>query len=289
MRVRLLGTAAGGGIPQWNCACAGCARARGTSAARTQDCVAVSGDGRSWYLLNASPDLRAQLLAAPELAPGPGRRETPLCGVLLSTAELDHTLGLLTLREARELAVYGTAAVLDALAGPFPVRPMLDHYTAVSWHTVAPGTPVPLRGGLAATALPVGAKPPRYAPATGGDWVVAYRITDQRTGAALVYAPCLPAIDDAFLDAAAGAAYAILDGTFLHEDEMVRATGGGRTATAMGHLPITASLPRLAGLTGTTVLYTHLNNTNPVAAASGDGHLTAAGAEVATDGRLITL
>jgi pyrroloquinoline quinone biosynthesis protein B len=253
MKVRVLGTAAGGGWPQWNCACAQCGSARERGLGRTQDCVAVSGDGRAWYLLNASPDLRAQLLAAPELAPGPGLRETPLRGVLLTTAELDHALGLLTLREAVSLAVYATAPVTAALS---PVRAMLEAYTTLDWHVLESGRPVDLEGGLIASAVPLGAKRPRYAqPVPADDWVVAYRILDARTGGVLVYAPCLPEVTtlpDADLT--------LVDGTFLTEDEMARETGRDVTATAMGHVPIERTRPLLPG----TALYTHLNNTNPL-------------------------
>lgn len=292
MRVRLLGTAAGGGAPQWNCACTACRRARAAGSVRTQDGVAVSGDGRSWFLLNASPDLRAQLVAAPELAPGPGPRETPVRGVLLCTAELDHTLGLLALREAETITVYATATVLDALSGPFPVRDILGAYTSVNWRPVAVEEPFELAGGLTVTAVPVGAKRPRYAAAapSTGDWVVAYRIGDRRTRGVLVYAPSLPALGGPFLTALAGAKAVIVDGTFLYDDEMARATGSGRTATELGHLPVSTSLRDLTK-TGVRVLYTHLNNTNPLCAASAPERetLAAYGAEVAEDGQSITL
>jgi pyrroloquinoline quinone biosynthesis protein B len=109
VKVRVLGTAAGGGLPQWNCACPGCRTARQAGRALRQDTLAVTGDGRSWYLLNAAPDLR---LDPPELHPGPGLRETPIRGVVLTSAELDHTIGLLTLREASALSVYATPQVL---------------------------------------------------------------------------------------------------------------------------------------------------------------------------------
>lgn len=281
MKVRVLGTAAGGGLPQWNCACPTCAEARRIGVGRDQDCLAVSGDGRSWYLLNASPDLRGQLAAAPELAPGPGRRETPLRGVLLCTAELDHTIGLLSLREATGLEVYATAPVLDALSTGFPVRRILAPYTEVTWQEVTPGRPVTLQGGLTAEAFVVGAKPPRYATAGGTGWVVAYRVRDD-AGAAFVYAPCLPDVDDAFAAAVEGAGLVLLDGTFLHDDEMTRAAGGGRTATAMGHVPVERSLPLLARGSGTRYVYTHLNNTNPLA-------LDADGIDVAADGQVFHL
>ncbi|MEH1127730.1 pyrroloquinoline quinone biosynthesis protein PqqB [Micromonospora sp. CPCC 206061] len=281
MKVRVLGTAAGGGLPQWNCACATCAAARRAGVGRDQDCLAVSGDGRSWYLLNASPDLRGQLAAVPELAPGPGRRETPLRGVLLCTAELDHTIGLLSLREATSLAVYATEPVLAALSTGFPVRQILAPYTDVTWHEVVPGEPVTLQGGLAAEAFVVGAKPPRYAAAGGTGWVVAYRIRD-RAGGTLVYAPCLPDVDDAFAAAVEGAGLVLLDGTFLHDDEMTRAAGGGRTATAMGHVPVEKSLSLLPRESGTRYVYTHLNNTNPLA-------IDADGLDVAEDGQAFEL
>ena len=148
MKVRLLGTAAGGGLPQWNCACAGCVAARRAGVNRTQDCLAVTGDGSAWYLVNASPDLRTQLIAAPELAPGPGLRDTPVRGVLCSTGELDHTLGLITLREAASLQIYATAPVRAALEGPFPAGPILSRYTTVEWHDVVPGAWMNLDGGL---------------------------------------------------------------------------------------------------------------------------------------------
>jgi pyrroloquinoline quinone biosynthesis protein B len=295
VRARVLGTAAGGGLPQWNCACDGCARARAAGTERTGDCLAVSGDGRSWYLVNASPDLRRQVLAAPELAPGPGRRDTPVRGVLLTSAELDHTLGLLSLREAQRLALYATAPVRAALRAAFPVDGVLTRYTSVDWHTVRCGRPMSLEGGLRATALGLGAKRPRYAADLPGtqpptdDWVIGYRFTDVHGGGNLVYAPCLAAWSDAFTAGVRGAGTVLLDGTFLDADEMAGRTGLPRPAGGMGHLPIRDSLPRLAEHPGPRYLYTHLNNTNPLAHPDSPRHaaLAAAGAAVATDGQLL--
>ena len=293
MKVRLLGTAAGGGAPQWNCACVQCARIRVAGGARTQDCVAVSGDGRAWYLLNASPELRAQLLAAPELTPT-GARETPLRGVLLTDAELDHTLGLLCLREASALTVYATATVLGALDSAFPIRSVLGAYTPVAWQELAADRAVELGGGLTATVIAVGAKRPRYVSAAeAGEWVSALRVQDGRTGGVLVYAPCLARWDPAFDAALDGADLLVLDGTFATADEMAVRTRTTTTASqaAMGHLPIAESLPHVANRRGLRVIYTHLNNTNPVL--SGDSplaaRLRAAGAEVGADGQLITV
>jgi pyrroloquinoline quinone biosynthesis protein B len=290
VRVRFLGTAAGGGLPQWNCACTGCVAARRTGVGRTQDCLAVTGDGRAWYLVNASPDLRVQIAGAPELAPGPGLRDTPIRGVLLSSAELDHTLGLITLREATSLAVYATGPVRAALTGPFPAGPILSRYTTVDWCELTPGKPSTVDGGLTVTAVTLGAKRPRYADGLPGeDWVVALRIADPATGGVLVYAPCLAEWGPAFGSAIEGAGVVVVDGTFLHDDEMTREAGGGRPASAMGHLPIEDTLARVPP--GTRLLYTHLNNTNPVARPGAPelARLAAAGAEVAADGMVVEL
>ncbi|WP_018680416.1 pyrroloquinoline quinone biosynthesis protein PqqB [Actinokineospora enzanensis] len=285
MKVIILGTAAGGGLPQWNCACDLCVRARAGDPSvpgRTQDCVVVSATGRDWYLLNASPDLRAQLTATPELAPGPGRRETPLRGVLLTDAELDHTLGLTFLREGAELTVWAPPPVLDHL----PLRPVLAHYRDWSW---LPATePFAIGDGLECTVLPLSGKRPRYAQAapTAPDWVVAYRVHDPATGGTLVYAPCVAELPPGFADFVADADHVLLDGTFHTAGEMSTATAGGTTdQRRMGHLPITESLPLLPD-GGIRWHYTHLNNTNPVADRASPEHtaVSAAGATVPLDG-----
>jgi pyrroloquinoline quinone biosynthesis protein B len=285
VKIRILGSAAGGGVPQWNCACPGCATARRTGVERTQDGVAVSGDGVAWHLLNASPDIRTQLLAAGPLAPGPGPRDTPIRGVLLSTAELDHTAGLLSLREAGRLAVYGTATVLAALHTSLPLIPVLRRYTDLRVHELPIGPPVTLDGGLTVRAAPVGAKVPRYAEPgpNGDDWVCALRITDDRTGRAFVYATCLPAWTEAFDAFLTGAGAALLDGTFLTDDEPARRAGLSRTPREMGHLPIADALAALTRHPGMRALFGHLNNTNPLAV--GDP----AGPAVAQDGLTLTL
>ena len=265
MRVRILGSAAGGGSPQWNCACPACGAARRAGRQRTQDSVAVSSDGKAWYLLNASPDIRTQIVATPSLTPGPGLRETPLRGVLLTTAELDHTVGLLSLREATNLIVYATSTVTEALA---PIRQLLNAYTPTSFR---PFEPV-LDGGLSVRSLTVGAKRPRYAAGRpGSDWVSALRITSAQSS--LVYATCLPEWTDEFDEFLRGADEALIDGTFATEDELPRTTGRPGSARSMGHLPIAASRERLAGHPHTRFRYSHLNNTN-----------AATGPDIAEDG-----
>nr|BFE58238.1 pyrroloquinoline quinone biosynthesis protein PqqB [Dactylosporangium thailandense] len=281
--MRILGSAAGGGLPQWNCACTGCTAARRSGSHRTQDGVAVTGDGIAWYLVNASPDIRTQLLAAGDVEPGPGPRDTPIRGVLLTTAEIDHTAGLLSLREANRLTLYATGTVLGALQTSLPVIPVLRRYTDLRLHELPIGEPLSLDGGLTVRTAIVGAKRPRYAGHdTGDDWVCALRITDDRTGRVFLYASCLPQWTDAFDDFLQGCDAALLDGTFLTGDEMARETGLTRTPREMGHLPIVEALPALRRHRGVRVLFGHLNNTNPAARAGAD-----APAEMAADGQTI--
>lgn len=214
----------------------------------------------------------------------------------------------MTLREAAELTVHATAPVRAALHEAFPVGPLLAPYTKARWHTVAPGEAVELAGGLRAEAFALGGKRPRYAadlpalpsrhPAPAGDrtdWVVGYRFTDATGRARAVYAPGVaewtPALDRAVADAD----LVILDGTFATDDELAERTGGARGSRGMGHLAVADSLPRLAGRPGPRYLYTHLNNTNPLAhrgspeAAALAPALAAAGAAVAEDGMLVEL
>lgn len=288
MRVLLLGTAAGGGFPQWNCACAMCARCRAGDPAvppRTQDCLAVSADGEEWYLVNASPDIRAQILATPALAAGPGPRDTPLRGALLTDAELDHTLGLMLLREGGGLRVSAPSAVLSALADGFPVRDTVARYGAWSWH------PSPDLPGLSVSTFAVSDKKPKYAADSQepGPWVVAYRITDPATGGALVYAPCLREWPTGFDEFVEGSAAVLLDGTFFSPQEM---TGTGTSTSAqraMGHVPIDGpdgSLTRIRQHSGIRWYYTHLNNTNPALDSLSAEHAAVreAGAEIPPDG-----
>lgn len=290
MRLVLLGTAAGGGFPQWDCACALCARAGEPGVpARSQDGLAVSADGTDWYLLNASPDLRVQVLATPALHPGPGPRDTPIRGVLLTDGELDHTLGLAILRGAPGLRVWAPGPVADA----FPLRTVIDGYGEWDWRGV--DAPVELGGGLEVTAAVISGKRPRYAAsAPAGGWVVAYRIHDPATGGTVVYAPCLaewPAALDGLLD---GADVVLLDGTFWTADELPGAAGraaapGPGASTPMGHLPVdgpAGSLARIRERPGPRWVYTHLNNTNPLldAGSTPRKQLAAAGATVLDDG-----
>lgn len=287
MRVVLLGTAAGGGFPQWNCACALCTAARdGKLPARAQECVAVTGNSRDWWLLNASPDIRTQLAATAPLWPGPGR-STPVRGVLLTDAEADHVGGLAVLRGGADLRVYAAPPVLAALA---PLRAALDRYAAWQWADALTEGGFVLAGGLVVTAHPVGAKTPRYLAAAADDrWVVAYRVEDLATGGVLAYAPCVGAWSPVLDELLGTADCALLDGTFYAADEMGTVVPGAAGQGAMGHLPVAGaqgSLVALARHPGPRRIYTHLNNTNPLLdpASAARQRVAEAGAEVLADG-----
>ncbi|MEU8713077.1 pyrroloquinoline quinone biosynthesis protein PqqB [Streptomyces sp. NPDC048663] len=289
MRVVLLGTAAGGGFPRWNCACALCAAARdGKLPSRTQECAALSGNGRDWWLLNASPDIRAQLTATAVLWPDPGPGETPVRGVLLTDAEAEHVTGLSELRGAPDLKVYAAPPVLTVLA---PARGGLDRYAPWQWaDSLADGGFV-LSGGLVVTAHPVSAKAPAYVPAalsgTDGRWVTAYRVEDLATGGVLVYAPCVVAWSDTLDDLCAQADCVLLDGTFFTADERGTAVRPGRAA--LSHLPVSGphgSLAALAAHPRARRIYTHLDHTNPLVdpASRARAPVAEEGVEVLPDG-----
>ncbi|KZE78554.1 hypothetical protein AV654_02020 [Paenibacillus elgii] len=301
MLLKIIGTAAGGGFPQWNCACPNCrlARARdGQALTRMQSSVAVSSDGAAWYLINATPDIRQQIEAQPSLRPGPGLRSTPIAGVLLTDAELDHTIGLLSLREGGQLDIYATGPVMQALAGPFPVRHMLEPYAGAHWRAITPGDPFALFGGrLEVTPFYLGSKAPRYAYGClggneGGEaptWVVGYRIEDRLTGGKAVYAPGIEAWSDELERMLTDADCILLDGTFWQADELKGLGVSDLAAWDMGHVPIDGtdgSLHQLARLTAARKIYVHINNTNPILnPASSECHtLLALGIEIGFDG-----
>jgi pyrroloquinoline quinone biosynthesis protein B len=300
MLVRILGSAAGGGVPQWNCGCPVCAAARSGSRAveSRRSCTIAVGDGEGeWFLGNASPELDAALRECPPLWPQPHDSTAPIHGVFLTDAELDHTLGLLSLRQAGELHVYGTAAVRILLSGS-GLLPTLESYTVVHWHEVRPGQRFALhyRHGAAS---PLCCEPldatsdrlPRYARGAGpiSGVVIGYRITDERTARVAVFLPSVAALNDSLLQQLGDAHLILVDGTFWSENEMHERGRGAASARSMGHLPINGadgSLRLLRQSTDARIVYTHLNNTNPMLFedAPERAFLTGAGATVAHDG-----
>jgi pyrroloquinoline quinone biosynthesis protein B len=297
MWVRVLGSAAGGGFPQWNCTCPPCRAVRDGSRParpRSQSSVAVSADRKQWFLLNASPDVQAQIESFPPLHPGRGpggERQVPLRAVLLTDAELDHTLGLLLLREGRGLDVHATEAVHDVLCHGTGLLRVLGAYCPVRWHRVDPGAPgdMALGGGLSYRAFDVPtAKRARFGPQDAAGRVVGYRLS-QDGGGTLVFLPCLPELTAPIRAELDGCAALLIDGTCWQDDELIRLGLAGKTARDMGHLPISGpggSLAELASLPIGRTIYTHINNTNPILLEDSAERRTLAGHgfEVAADG-----
>ncbi len=274
MRVIILGSAAGGGVPQWNCGCANCVAARSRGANRTQSSVAVSADGERWILLNASPDLRTQLAAHRELWPC-GPRGSPVAAVILTDAEIDHTLGLLLMRESvTALPVYAPAGVTALLGAEWPLYRMLAAYAGVEPRALADGRPIALTDasgtplGICCSTSALARRPPRYArAAAAAPFDVGLRLTDERTGGTLAYVPTTGAVDDAVRRVATGADLLLFDGTFWSDDELRMASVDAPTAREMGHLPVGGSggsLELLASLRAKHTVLVHLNNTNPL-------------------------
>jgi pyrroloquinoline quinone biosynthesis protein B len=309
VRVRLLGTAAGGGFPQWNCACPNCDGVRrGTIRARPRHecCAAVSADGRRWFLLNAPPDVRAGVESFPPLLPAghaPGAlRGSAVEGVLLTGADLDQVLGLLTLREGPRLAVHATAAVRRSLAEGLALPTALEAYAGATWRE-PPEAEAPLTcrdgapSGLRYSAFLLPGRPPRYlhgraAPAPGD--CVGYVLVDEASGGRLAVAPGLPALDGETLGLLGSCDAVLVDGTFWTDDELRRCGVGDRSAGEMGHVPVggpDGSLALLGPLANSTrrrcrTIYVHINNTNPMLVEDSPEQqaVVQAGVEVGRDG-----
>jgi len=279
MQIRLLGTAAGGGVPQWNCNCPLCREARAGRRRvhpRTQSSVAISADGRRWFLLNASPDLRAQIQATPCLQPAASkRRNSPIEGVLLTNADLDHTLGLFLLREGERLRVHATARVQQSLAKGLSLPSTMKSFCGIKWirppERISPL--LDLKGsqsGLLYQAIALDGKSPRFVKpqhASRAGNAIGYRVVDERTGGKLLFLPEVGAIHERLKGLLPGCDVLLFDGTFWSEHEMRERSVGSHSAASMGHIPISGrrgSLGVLAALRVKHKIYTHINNTNPV-------------------------
>jgi pyrroloquinoline quinone biosynthesis protein B len=294
MIVKILGSAAGGGVPQWNCGCENCARARrGDAPARMQSSFAV-GEGAEWMLVNASVDLPRQLAATPELWPG-APRATPFRAILLTDANVDHTAGLGELRQAPDAFVVASSPATKALLAKERAFERFDR-PPHRWIEAEPdGT------GLAERIAPSIARRfeieaydvpgllPGYAGRT--TWrgaVVAYVVRDRASGRSALFAPVFASIDERLAGLIAGADLALLDGTFFSEDELQSLGLPAKAASSMGHLPVggaRGTLSRLAGVRARCV-FVHLNNTNPLldAASSARAEVERAGHRIAVDG-----
>ena len=293
MRVRVLGSAAGGGYPQWNCHCRVCEAARAGERAvpRTQSSLAIRGEDGPWFLVNASPDLRQQLetLVDPP-TPADGVRAPPIAGVLLTDAEIDHTAGLLLMREsAAPIRVYGSAGVERALRDGYPILEMLERYCGAEWQTLRPG---PLDGSsLEVEPFPAGGDAPRY---LEGVEVEASGLVFNDTGGTVTYIPGLARLDDCVVARLASSDVVLVDGTFWHDDDLARLGISDRTARDMGHVPLAGpggTLQVLAGLERPRKILVHINNTNPILLEDSPEReeVVRAGVEVAYDGLEVEL
>jgi pyrroloquinoline quinone biosynthesis protein B len=303
LRAIVLGAAAGGGYPQWNCRCAICALAWDGDdrvRPRTQSSLAVSADGRNWALLNASPDLGAQIRATPALQPrrpgSAGGRDSPVRAVVLTNGDVDHVAGLLTLREKAPLAVFATAETRAAVVAN-PLFAVLDA-NLVEWREIALGQPFAPLPGLDVEAFAVPGKVPLYLEGAtveiGTETGSTIGLSVRCSGARLDYVPGCAAVTPALAARLAGADALLFDGTVFHDDEMLVAGVGSKTGRRMGHLPVggaDGSLNALAGVPAGRKVFVHINNTNPMLV---DGTperraVESAGWTVAEDGTEIAL
>jgi len=310
MKILVLGSGAGGGFPQWNCNCRQCAGLRLgelSAHARTQSSIAVSADGESWVLLNASPDIGQQLRSHPQLHPRHGLRDTPIKAVVLMDAQIDHVTGLLGMREGPCIDIYATPCVFEDLTTVFPVLSVLEHYCGTRWHMLrvagserSAEFTVDGFASLRFTAVAIPGKAPPYSPhrreQTVGD-NIALLIEDLADGRRLFYSPGLAEVGPRELQWMHDADCLLLDGTFWVEDEMQHAGLSRKTAGEMGHLPQMGDDAR-AGMVDVMLataarrkVLIHINNSNPILDEASaqrrllDGH----GIEVAYDGMEITL
>ena len=279
MHVRVLGSAAGGGFPQWNCACRLCRGVReGTVKAtpRTQESIAVSSDGERWVLLNASPEIRSQIESFPALHPK-SKRHTPIGAIVLTNGDLDHVLGLLSLRESQPLVVHAAPAVRRGFTEDNSLARTLARFPGqVSWHDIAEGAEIALADaegaplGLSLAAAPAPGRPPPHLKGHVEDdplESIGIALTETGTGRRLAYVPGTAAITPGLRALMDGADAVFLDGTCWSDDELIAQGLGTATATSMGHVPVggpAGSLAALEGLKAGRRVLIHLNNTNPL-------------------------
>ena len=311
MHLRILGSAAGGRFPQWNCGCGNCSavrdNARGNDRqnkfigkARTQAQLALSADGVTWFLAGASPDLPSQIEATRELHPR-GPRDSPIAGVVLGSADLDHVVGLLLLRELQPLRVYAAPSILRILREENSMFGMLNRTDPqVVWTAIDADGAFPL--------LDAAARFQRAMPACNArctTWRAAilnsekhgpgirrrhgcpvfHSVLQIATGEANRLSPCGGKLDDALMAKIDGADVLLFDGTFWSDDELIRIESSGETARQMGHIPVEESLVLLKNVKAGRRIYIHINNTNAILNESGQEHhaVRASGWEVAED------
>ena len=282
MRVKVLGSGAGGGFPQWNCGCSNCNGLRAAKlhgSPRTQTQIAFSVNSKAWFVLNASPDLRAQILATPELAPPEGTRHSPIAGVFLPSADVDSIMGLLHLREFTPFRIFATPAVQQIVRAENTIFRVLERaMPPVQWLGISM-RPQFARvdsdpredSSFRCSAVPLGGAYPDYVSdalrgSLPADQAVVGLLVEQGEKR-LFFAPSLPGQNQEWKKLAESSDLVFLDGTFWSDDELIRATGSGKTARAIGHLPLSGTDGLLQQFSGTgrgRRVLIHINNTNPI-------------------------
>jgi pyrroloquinoline quinone biosynthesis protein B len=299
MQIIVLGSAAGGGFPQWNCLCPVCQLAwRGDKRVkpRTQSSLAVSADGEHWLLLNASPDLRQQILATPQLQPRGAKRQSPISAVFVTNGDVDHLTGLLTLREQQSFAIYGSKATLAEVTGG-NIFGVLNR-DLVKFREVALNETIDTGLGLRITQFAVPGKVPLYlesgsvAIGAESETTVGLEITDGKK--TLFYIPGCAEVTPKLQEKLRDADLLFYDGTTFTDDEMVALGLSTKTAWRMGHTAMSGekgSLRALSDLGIRRKIYVHINNTNPVLIEDSPerAKVTAAGWDVSYDGMEVTL
>ena len=304
MKIFVLGSGAGGGFPQWNCNCPNCKGVRDGSikaTPRTQSSLAISDGGPDWLLVNASPDLRAQLETCPALQPARAVRDTAIAAVLIVDAQIDHTTGLMTLREhTKRLPVYCTPSVHSDLTTGYPLFNILEHFRGVDWHPVdaigRKAFTIPELPTIEMHPLPLPGEAPPYSPRRhqpAEDDTIGVTFVDTESGKRVFYAPGLGGWTDSVHAEAERADVVLIDGTLWKDDELADRGAADKTGREMGHLAQTGDdgiLESLSPLAGRKILI-HINNTNPILDEDSPerAKLMAADIEVAFDGMEIEL
>ena len=305
MKIRILGSAAGGGFPQWNCNCHNCHGVRNGSInakPRTQSSIAVSMDDKHWLLVNTSPDIRAQLESFPAIQPKQGLRDTGIAAIMLADSQIDHTTGLLMLREGCPLPVYATQMVQEDLSSGFPIIKILESWNGgLQLHTLntdEQAFSIPSIEGIEFTAVPIDGKAPPYSPHRHNPHIgdnIGLFMRDLESQECVFYAPGLAKIGSKVRSYIEQSKCVMVDGTFWQEDEMNQAGVGSRLASQMGHLPQSGDGGMIEYLETlhekTRKILILINNTNPILVEDSDerAQLNALDIEVAYDGMRIDI
>jgi len=309
LHILVLGAAAGGGFPQWNCNCENCRRCRAGdphAPAMTQSSLAISGDGERWFLLNASPDLRQQIIANRQLHPRDGLRDSPISGVVLTNGDVDHIAGLLNLRESQPLRLYATRRILDVLAANAVFNVLnpdfVERSTITLGSAAALNHPEGAASGLEIEVFPVPGKVALWLedPDAGADFgtqaedTVGLEVRDVSSGTRFYYIPGCARLSPELRERLQGCPLVFFDGTLWQDNEMVDAGLGRKTGQRMGHMSMFGPDGSIAAFEDLAVdrrIFIHINNSNPALLTNSPARqaIEAAGWEVAHDGMEIVL